>query len=105
MRHIMAIDQGTSSSRAIIFDPEGNIVGVGQQPFDMIFPADGWVEQDPEVLWQTTLAAGRDPIHVRGDTRQIRHQGPQTWHNRNERKKAPSIEGAFLVCDLAFEIR
>ena len=66
MHHIMAIDQGTSSSRAIIFDPQGNIIGVGQQPFDMIFPADGWVEQDPEVLWQTTLAAGREALVAAG---------------------------------------
>jgi glycerol kinase len=66
MRHVMAIDQGTSSSRAIIFDPQGNIVGVGQQHFDMLFPADGWVEQDPEVLWQTTLAAGREAVDAAG---------------------------------------
>ncbi|MEZ5557186.1 MAG: glycerol kinase GlpK [Pseudomonadales bacterium] len=62
MHRIMAIDQGTSSSRAIVFDEYGTILGVGQQPFDMIFPADGWVEQDPEVLWQTTLAAGREAL-------------------------------------------
>ncbi|MDZ7670711.1 MAG: glycerol kinase GlpK [Gammaproteobacteria bacterium] len=59
MHRIMAIDQGTSSSRAMVFDLDGRILGVGQEAFDMIFPADGWVEQDPEVLWQTTLAAGR----------------------------------------------
>ncbi len=62
MHHIMAIDQGTSSSRAIIFDLDGRIVGMGQRPFDMVFPADGWVEQEPEVLWQTTLGAGREAI-------------------------------------------
>ncbi len=62
----MAIDQGTSSSRVIIFDLDGNVRGMGQQPFDMIFPADGWVEQDPEVLWQTTLAAGREALAAAG---------------------------------------
>ncbi|MCZ6855667.1 MAG: glycerol kinase GlpK [Gammaproteobacteria bacterium] len=62
MTHIMAIDQGTSSSRAIIFDLNGRILGMGQRPFDMVFPADGWVEQVPEVLWQTTLVAGREAI-------------------------------------------
>jgi glycerol kinase len=66
MSLIMAIDQGTSSSRAIIFDLDGHILGTAQQPFDMIFPADGWVEQDPEVLWQTTLAAGREAIAAAG---------------------------------------
>jgi len=58
----MALDQGTSSSRAIIYTHAGEIVSSAQNPFDMIFPADGWVEQDPEVLWQTTLQAGRDAI-------------------------------------------
>ncbi len=62
MHHIMAIDQGTSSSRAIIFDLDGRMVGMGQRPFDMVFPANGWVEQEPEVLWQTTLGAGREAI-------------------------------------------
>ncbi len=58
----MAIDQGTSSSRVIIFDAQGREVAVSQYEFDMSFPADGWVEQDPEVIWQTTLRAGRDAL-------------------------------------------
>ena len=62
MSHIMAIDQGTSSTRAIIFDLNGRILGMGQRPFDMVFPADGWIEQAPEVLWQTTLEAGREAV-------------------------------------------
>jgi glycerol kinase len=59
---LLAIDQGTSSSRAIVFDADGSVRGVGQQPFDMIFPADGWVEQDPEVLWDTTMRAIRQAL-------------------------------------------
>lgn len=66
MSHIMAIDQGTSSSRAIVFDLDGHILGIGQEPFDMTFPASGWVEQDPEVLWNTTLAAGRSALAAAG---------------------------------------
>ena len=62
MSHIMAIDQGTSSTRAIVFDLNGRILGMGQRPFDMVFPADGWIEQAPEVLWQTTLEAGREAV-------------------------------------------
>ncbi|MFK7914810.1 MAG: glycerol kinase GlpK [Pseudomonadales bacterium] len=62
----MAIDQGTSSSRAIVFDQQGNVLGLGQQDFDMSFPADGWVEQDPEVLWETTLSAGRECLRQAG---------------------------------------
>jgi glycerol kinase len=60
----MAIDQGTSSSRVIIFDLQGREISVAQYEFDMSFPADGWVEQDPEVIWQTTLRAGRDALRA-----------------------------------------
>ncbi|XOV85776.1 MAG: glycerol kinase GlpK [bacterium] len=66
----MALDQGTSSSRAIIYenDAQGGtrVIAQAQHGFDMHFPADGWVEQDPEVLWQTTLNAGRDAIAASG---------------------------------------
>ena len=62
MNYILAIDQGTSSSRAIVFDDVGNPVGEGSCPFDQIFPRDGWVEQDSEVIWNTTLKAARDAI-------------------------------------------
>jgi len=66
MGRIMAIDQGTSSSRAIIFDLDGQVLGIAQRPFDMAFPKSGWVEQDPEVLWQTTLEAGRAALAAAG---------------------------------------
>ncbi len=66
MGRIMAIDQGTSSSRAIIFDLNGRVLGVGQRAFDMSFPRSGWVEQDPEVLWHTTLEAGRGALRDAG---------------------------------------
>ena len=66
MAHIMALDQGTSSSRAIIYAQNGEAVASSQHAFDMTFPSDGWVEQDPEVLWQTTLTAGREAIGQAG---------------------------------------
>ena len=67
MSLILAIDQGTSSSRGMVFDmADGRIIGVGQRAFDMIFPQDGWVEQDPEVLWRTTLEATRAAIASAG---------------------------------------
>ena len=66
MSHLLALDQGTSSSKAIIFNLTGRVVGVGQHEFDNIFPADGWVEQDPEVLWRTTLLAGREALASAG---------------------------------------
>ena len=52
---ILAIDQGTTSSRAIVFDTSGAVVGVGQQEFEQYFPEDGWVEHDPEEIWRSVL--------------------------------------------------
>ena len=45
--YILAIDQGTTSSRAMVFDEDSQIVGVGQEEFPQYFPKDGWVEHDP----------------------------------------------------------
>ncbi|MGC2619842.1 MAG: FGGY family carbohydrate kinase, partial [Acidobacteriaceae bacterium] len=47
MAYILALDQGTTSSRAILFDQQGRITGVAQHEFPQIFPAPGWVEHDP----------------------------------------------------------
>ncbi len=55
MTYLLAIDQGTTSSRAILFSSEGNPVGVSQQEFEQHFPDDGWVEHDPEDIWQSTI--------------------------------------------------
>ena len=66
MAYLLAIDQGTSSSRAMLFDARGAVRGVGQQPVESSFPHDGWVEQDPEALWRTTVAAGRQAIEASG---------------------------------------
>lgn len=54
--YILAIDQGTTSSRAIVFDEKANRIGQSQQEFPQIFPNDGWVEHDPEAIWSSTLA-------------------------------------------------
>ena len=58
----MALDQGTSSSRAIIYDTTGQVVAAAQSDIDLMFPQDGWVEQDPEQLWQSILTVGRQAI-------------------------------------------
>lgn len=72
MSHLLSIDQGTSSSRGIVFSAAGEMLGVGQREFDMSFPHDGWVEQDPEVLWQTTLDSAREAIAAAGiDTSEL----------------------------------
>ena len=61
-RLILAIDQGTTSSRAIVFDESGGICAVAQQEFPQHFPADGWVEHDPEDIWNSTLAVCREAL-------------------------------------------
>lgn len=55
MTYLLAIDQGTTSTRAILFSTEGEPVGVAQQEFEQHFPDDGWVEHDPEDIWQSTI--------------------------------------------------
>jgi len=57
--HILAIDQGTTSSRAMLFDAALNVVAVAQEEFPQHFPKPGWVEHDPEDLWATTLRSCR----------------------------------------------
>ncbi|MFZ8977325.1 MAG: FGGY family carbohydrate kinase, partial [Pseudohongiellaceae bacterium] len=54
---ILAIDQGTTSSRALVFDTEGKQLGLGQQEFTQHFPNNGWVEHDADEIWATTLAS------------------------------------------------
>lgn len=54
--HILAIDQGTTSSRAIIFTEKLEIATIAQQEFEQIFPKSGWVEHNPEEIWHTTLS-------------------------------------------------
>jgi glycerol kinase len=56
-RYLLAIDQGTTSSRAILFRPDLSVAGVAQQEFAQHYPAPGQVEHDPEDIWRTTLAA------------------------------------------------
>ena len=53
MKHILALDQGTTSSRAILFDHAGAIVAVAQKEFPQIFPKPGWVEHNPIDIWST----------------------------------------------------
>ena len=66
MPHILAIDQGTTSSRAILFDAGLKVVAVAQQEFAQHFPASGWVEHDPEDLWSSVVATARAAIAKAG---------------------------------------
>ncbi|WP_282026697.1 glycerol kinase GlpK [Limimaricola cinnabarinus] len=66
MTHILAIDQGTTSSRAILFDAGMKIVGMAQEEFPQHYPDSGWVEHDPEDLWQSTLRVCRAVLDKTG---------------------------------------
>lgn len=60
--YILALDQGTTSSRAILFDRAGRIVQIAQQEFQQIYPRAGWVEHDPESIWLSQLACARQAL-------------------------------------------
>ena len=62
MSCILALDQGTTSSRAIVFDPAMRVKAVAQQEFTQHFPKSGWVEHDPEEIWATVVATARGAI-------------------------------------------
>lgn len=66
MSHILAIDQGTTSSRAILFDARMRVVATAQEEFRQHFPQSGWVEHDPSDLWSTTAATCRAAIERAG---------------------------------------
>ena len=66
--YLLAIDQGTTSSRAILFDRGGHVVRVAQREFPQHFPRDGWVEHDPEDIWETVLATCQEVVEQAGIT-------------------------------------
>ncbi len=65
-KYIMAFDQGTTSSRAIIFNRQGNIVGKAQKEFNQIYPQGGWVEHDPMEIWGTQSGVAREALERAG---------------------------------------
>ncbi len=64
--YLLALDQGTSSSRSIVFDPQGRIVALAQREFRQIYPQPGWVEHDPHEIWDTQLATAQEALHQAG---------------------------------------
>jgi glycerol kinase len=61
-QYILSLDQGTTSSRAIIFDNSGNIISVAQKEFTQIYPEPGWVEHDPSEIWSTHLSVATEVV-------------------------------------------
>ncbi|HEX6016976.1 MAG TPA: FGGY family carbohydrate kinase, partial [Burkholderiaceae bacterium] len=60
--HLLALDQGTSSSRAIVFHASGRIVAMAQREFRQLYPQPGWVEHDADEIWDTQLAVAREAL-------------------------------------------
>jgi glycerol kinase len=60
--YILSLDQGTTSSRAILFDKDGRLIATAQQEFPQIYPKPGWVEHDPEAIWEAQLKVARDVL-------------------------------------------
>ena len=59
---LVAIDQGTSSSRTVVFDAAGRVVTSAQQAFPQEYPRPGWVEHDPEAIWESVVAVTREAL-------------------------------------------
>jgi glycerol kinase len=98
-KFILALDQGTTSSRALVFDRHGRVRGAAQQEFPQHFPRPGWVEHDPADLWETTrrtaLAAVAEANLTAGDLAAIgltnQRETTLLWDRRTGRPLAPAI--------------
>jgi glycerol kinase len=66
MKYILALDQGTTSSRALLLSEDGKVHGVAQAPFTQIFPKPGWVEHDPKEIWSTQFGVAMDALAQAG---------------------------------------
>lgn len=66
MTYLLALDQGTSSSRSIVFDRDGHIVAMAQKELTQIYPQPGWVEHDPMEIWRSQLATAREALAKAG---------------------------------------
>ena len=61
-KYILSLDQGTTSSRCIIYDKKGNMISVAQKEFKQIYPKDGWVEHDPIEIWSTQMGVAQEAL-------------------------------------------
>ena len=66
MSYILALDQGTTSTRAMVFRADLTVAGIAQEEFPQHYPASGWVEHDPEDLWRTAVSTMREAVAKAG---------------------------------------
>lgn len=83
-KYILSLDQGTTSSRAILFDKQGTIKGIAQQEFTQIFPQSGWVEHNPKEIWESQLAVAKEVL----ETAQITAEDVEAIGITNQRETA-----------------
>ncbi|MBS5670367.1 MAG: glycerol kinase, partial [Clostridium sp.] len=67
-KYVLALDQGTTSSRCILFDKQGNICSMAQKEFEQIYPYAGWVEHDPMEIWASQLSVATEAMSKIGVT-------------------------------------
>ena len=99
MKYLLALDQGTTSSRALLFNPDGAVVAVAQKEFPQLFPKPGWVEHDPDAIWSSQFEVAREVLHRAGIHAGqlagigITNQRETTllWDRRTGRPVAPAI--------------
>ncbi len=80
-KFIVSIDQGTTSSRAILFDLKGKAVFVSQLEFTQHFPKDGWVEHNPEEIWSTTQIVLKKVIQK---SKSLKGKNFNNWNNKSK---------------------
>ena len=66
MRYVLALDQGTTSSRALLIDPDGRVRGLAQREFPQLYPEPGWVEHDPREIWASQIAVAAEVLSRAG---------------------------------------
>ncbi|MGY5796851.1 glycerol kinase GlpK [Rheinheimera faecalis] len=96
---ILSIDQGTSSSRALLFNRDGKVLAVAQQELDCVYPEQGWVEQDAELIWLSVLKVCRQVlaqavqlgIEVLGVSISNQRETTVLWHKAKDQVLAPAI--------------
>ncbi len=99
MSYILSLDQGTSSSRALLFDERARVVSLAQREFPQIFPHPGWVEHDPEDIWSSQLAVAHEvlakadirPDQVRGIGITNQRETTVVWERKTGRPIANAI--------------
>ena len=88
--YIMALDQGTTSSRCILFDKQGNICSMAQKEFTQIYPQPGWVEHNPMEIWSSQLGVAIESMAVLGITRSRPSASPTSGKPRLSGIKIPA---------------